>query len=88
MTQSVDYRTLPLDRFTVRDLTDALGVDASAKLLDTSRRAIYTTRNTNRISVERILKMIDAIKADEHTCRMRLVITRNLKAARAEEATA
>lgn len=86
--QSVDYMTLPLADFTVRDLTDALGVEVAATLLNTSRRAIYTTRNTNRIGVDRIMKMIEAIRANEQECRTRLTVTRNLKAQRTETAAA
>lgn len=86
--QFVDYMTLPLADFTVRDLTDALGVEAAATLLNTSRRSIYTTRNTNRIGVNRILKMIEAIRENEQECRTRLTVTRNLKAQRAETAAA
>jgi hypothetical protein len=42
-----DYATLPLELWTVTDLTDALTVDVSAALLKTTQRAIYTIRNTN-----------------------------------------
>ena len=80
--QSVDYMTLPLAEFTVRDLTDAIGVEAAATLLGTSRRAIYTTRNTNRIGIDRTMKLIQAIQANEQEFRMRLTVTRNLKSAR------
>lgn len=81
--QSVDYMTLPLADFTVRDLTDALGVENAATLLNTSRRAIYTTRNTNRIGIDRTMKLIKAIQENEQECRTRLTVTRNLKRARA-----
>lgn len=85
-TPSIDYMLLPLDKFTVRDLTDALGVEASATLLNTSRRSIYTTRNTNRIGAGRVMKLIQAIQANEQECRMRLSVTRSLKATRANTA--
>ena len=42
-----DYAALPLELWTVTDLTDALTVDKAAALLKTSKRAIYTIRNTN-----------------------------------------
>ncbi|WWQ12982.1 hypothetical protein PQ43W_36 [Ralstonia phage PQ43W] len=81
----VDYQTLPLEALTVTDLTDALGVLKSADLLETSARAIYTIRNTNVLSTQRILKLIDAVRADEATCRQRLVIKRNMQKARRDK---
>lgn len=79
----VDFQTLPLELFSVTDLTDALGVKESAELLDTSRRAIYTIRNTNVLSAERVKKLIDAVQANEAECRQKLVIMRNMKQNRA-----
>ena len=74
------YTTLPLELFSLTDLTDALGVNESAKLLNTSRRAIYTIRNTNRVGAERLMTLIAAVRADEPACRQRLVALRNMKA--------
>jgi hypothetical protein len=80
----VDYETKPVDTFTIAELTDALSVEASAELLSTSRRAIYTVRNTNVVSYERLMKLIKAVKADEATCRRRLVILQHNRRIRAD----
>jgi len=82
--QPVDYRRLPLELFTVKDLTDAIGVARSAEILKTSDRAIYTVRNTNTLSEDRALQLIREIKTDEDAFRTRLVIKRNLQKARAD----
>ena len=77
--KSVDYMTFPLEQFTVRDLTDALGIKRSADLLNTSARAIYTTRNTNRLGYDRIVKLREAVLADEATARQRLTYMARLR---------
>jgi hypothetical protein len=77
-----DYYTLPLDLFSVTDLTDALGIEAAAKILGTSCRAIYTVRNTNEMGLERVAKLQEAIKRDETQARRRLVQMRNLQTIR------
>lgn len=82
--QTADYMKLPLEQFNVRDLTDALGVAKSAELLGTTRRAVYTTRNTNCLGMTRVMRLIEAIRADEVNCRTRLVLARNLKRQRVE----
>lgn len=74
-----DYYTLPLDLFSVTDLTDALGIDRAAKLLGTSSRAIYTVRNTNEMGLERVATLQAAIREDETGVRARLVRMRNLQ---------
>lgn len=84
-TQPVDYKQLPLELFTVKDLTDALGVVASAKVFNTSVRAIYTIRNTNVLSEERALLLIAEIQKDEERYRQRLMIKRNMQKTRAEQ---
>lgn len=81
--QPVDYSTHPIDAFTLRELTDALGVEMSAKVLSTSRRAIYTIRNTNTVSLERLLTLIEAVKVDEAESRRRLILRQRLRADRA-----
>jgi hypothetical protein len=81
--QPVDYLTLQLELFSVTDLTDALGVDRAAALFDTSKRAIYTVRNTNVLSQERVLILINEIKKDEASYRQKLVIKRNMQKQRA-----
>lgn len=80
--KNTDYMTLPLEQFTVTDLTDAIGVIKSAKLLSTSRRAIYTIRNTNVLHVDRVLLLINEVRKDEQTLRQRLVVMRNMQAER------
>lgn len=77
-----DYYTLPLDLFSVTDLTDALGVERSADILGTSCRAIYTVRNTNEMGLERVAKLQAAIAQDETGARRRLVQMRNLQSIR------
>lgn len=77
-----DYFLLPVEQWTVRDLTDALGVDASVKLLGSTRRSLYTSRNKSIIGRTRLLKLIDAVRADEATCRSQLVAIRNRDAQR------
>jgi len=83
--QPVDYLTLPLELFTVTDLTDALGVERAAGLFATSKRAIYTVRNTNVLSQERVLTLINEIKKDEPGYRQKLVIKRNMQLTRAKQ---
>lgn len=77
-----DYYTLPLDLFSVADLTDALGIERAAAILGTSSRAIYTVRNTNEMGLERVAKLQAAIQKDETAARRRLVQMRNLQAIR------
>ena len=86
--QPVDYQTLPLELFTVKDLTDALGVTRAAELFNTSLRAIYTIRNTNVLSENRVLRLIDEIKKDEASYRQRLMIKRNMQKTRADQRVA
>jgi len=82
--QPVDYQTLPLELFTVKDLTDAIGVARAAEIFNTSDRAIYTVRNTNVLSERRVLMLIHEIKRDEAAYRQRLVIKRNMQKTRAD----
>lgn len=88
MTDTLDFATCPLEQLSVKDLTDALGISASAELLNTSARAIYTVRNTSALSADRMLQLIAAVRADEENCRRRLVVTRRLQAGRALRAEA
>lgn len=83
----LDYMTVPLERLTLTDLTDAIGVAESAKLLNTSCRAIYTVRNTKSISVERVLALREHIRANEPHYRERLTILREKQQARKDEKT-
>jgi len=78
-----DYYTLPLELFSVTDLTDALGIEHAAKILGTSSRAIYTVRNTSEMGLDRIAKLQAAIAKNEQAARRRLVIVRNQQAIRA-----
>lgn len=81
-----DYTTLPLELWTVTDLTDALTVEKSAELLNTTKRAIYTIRNTSIQSVERTMTLIAAVRTDEEACRRRLIVIRNAQHVRASKA--
>ena len=83
MSTEIDYMTLPLERFTIRDLTDAIGIAESSILLATTPRAIYTQRNTGKISVERMQKLIAQVRNNEQHYRERLAIKRNMQAAAA-----
>lgn len=83
MSTEIDYMTLPLERFTIRDLTDAIGIAESSVLLATTPRAIYTQRNTGKISVERMQKLIAQVRSNESHYRERLAIKRNMQAAAA-----
>src|ERR1700748_539215 len=83
-TQPLDYQTLPLELFTVKDLTDAVGVARAAEILGTTERVIYTVRNTNSLSSDRMLLLINAVQQDEATYRQKLVIKRNIKKTRVE----
>jgi hypothetical protein len=82
-----DYKSLPLELFTITDLTDAIGVAEAAELLDTTPRAIYTVRNTNVLSFERRMKLIDAVKANETELREKLANKRRWRAERHAKAT-
>lgn len=78
----IDYLTVPLELLTLKDLTDATGIAKAAEVLETSARAIYTQRNTGRIGVDRLQKLIDFIKSDpEHEahCRQRLFLLRKMQ---------
>ena len=77
-----DFYTLPLDLFSVTDLTDAIGIERAATILGTSSRAIYTVRNTNEMGLERVAKLQAAITKDETAARARLVRMRNLQSIR------
>lgn len=81
-----DYSSLPLELWTVTDLTDALTVDKAAALLKTTKRAIYTIRNTNVLSVCRTMQLIDAVRANEEHCRRQLTVMRNAQYTRAARA--
>lgn len=76
------YKKLPLEQWTITDLTDALSIPTTKELLGTSARVIYTIRHTNAVGYDRYVKLIDAVKADEANCRARLVTLRSLRAAR------
>ena len=82
--EPLEYQTLPVEVFTVTDLTDALGVEKSAELLNTSRRAIYTIRNTNALSPERMMCLIAAVRENETNCREKLVVMRSMQQTRRE----
>lgn len=78
------YRVAPLETFNVSELTDALGIAASADLLGVTARNIYTVRNTNLLGVERMQKLVAAIRKDEEACRSRLMLVRAQRARREE----
>lgn len=83
--QPAEYLTRPLELFTVKDLTDALGVERSAEIFNTSLRAIYTIRNTNVLSERRFMSLVNEIKKDEAGYRQRLVIKRSMQKTRADQ---
>lgn len=73
------YFDLPLELFSVADLTDALGIPEAAKLLGTSCRSLYTVRNTNEMGLERLQVLQHAVRQDEKAARARLVQRRNMQ---------
>lgn len=81
--QPSEYMTQPLELWSVVDLTDALGIAESAVVLGTSARVVYTVRNTGALSVNRVRKLIGAVRQDEEEYRQKLVIARNLQKQRA-----
>jgi hypothetical protein len=72
----LDYQTVPLELLDITDLTDALGVELSAGILNTTKRSIYTVRNTNVLGIERRTALINAVRSNEANCRQRLVVLR------------
>jgi hypothetical protein len=82
--QPSEYMTQPLELWSVVDLTDALGIAKAAETLGTSSRVVYTVRNTGALSVDRVKKLINAVREDEPEYRQKLVIARNLQKQRAE----
>lgn len=84
----IDYMTLPLEKFTIRDLTDAIGIAESAQVLDTTTRAIYTQRNTQRISVDRMQRLVVHLRENEAHYRERLAIKRSMQEAQTAEQAA
>lgn len=68
------YHDAPIEKMTIAELTDALGIDRAAELLNTSRRAIYTVRNTNVLSIARHMLLIEEVKRDAVACRRRLIL--------------
>lgn len=79
------YLTTPLEEMTVTELTDALGLAESAALLDVSARSIYAVRCSNYLGVERIRRLIAAIRKDEAACRERLAVKSTQRAIRARQ---
>ena len=80
-----DYMSVPIERLTLTDLTDAIGVAPSAKVLNTSCRAIYTVRNTQSISVNRVLALRAHFRTQEQHYRERLTILREKQQARKDD---
>jgi hypothetical protein len=78
-----EYATLPLERWTLVDMTDAIGVPETAVMLKTTRRAVYTFRSTKTIALPRIMQLIDKIKSNEKYYRSRLITLRTVQLARA-----
>lgn len=69
-----DYYTKPLETWTVRELTDALGREEASKLLGITRNNLRQLFNKRRrTNMARMLVMQEAIRADEPTYRNKLV---------------
>lgn len=77
-----DYFTLPLELWSYRDLTDALGIPKCCELLGTSPRSMYSTRSNPIVSAKRMQVLIDAVRANEDEMRRKLVVIRNTQAQR------
>jgi len=76
----------PLEKLNVRELTDVLGIKESAELFNTSVRAIYTMRNTNSISIERLQSAVNTIKAKEAELGLRWALLETKRELRAVQA--
>jgi hypothetical protein len=82
----VCFLSKPLEKLNVRELTDVIGIKESAALFNTSVRAIYTMRNTNSISIERLQAAGAYIKANEAALGVRWALLETQRELRAVQA--
>jgi hypothetical protein len=82
----VCFLSKPLEKLNVRELTDVIGIKESATLFNTSIRAIYTMRNTNSISIERLQAAGAHIKANEAALGVRWALLETQRELRAVQA--
>lgn len=73
----VDYFKLPIEVWTVKDLTDATGIAGAATLLGTSEGAIRMGRHRKYLRLDRIQALQDEVRRDEKAYRSKLVTIRN-----------
>lgn len=67
------YYTKPLETWTVRELTDALGFDTAAGVLDITVNHLRMLRMRGSTRIERLQALQAAVAADEDKCRKALV---------------
>ncbi len=68
-----EFLTKPLELWTVRDLTDALGYQLSATVVGTSKAGIAQMRHRRSATNERLQRLRDAVAANEDGYRKALV---------------
>lgn len=81
------FFTLPLEAWTLRDLTNALGSAKTQELFDTSRGNVRVLRHRNTTSADRMQLLYAAIRKDEPKYRAALVSLYTGWAARRQSAT-
>jgi hypothetical protein len=74
------------DELNVVELTDALGLQESAELLNTTPRAIYTIRHTRVVSYGRMVLLMDAFNKQESELRARMAYKLRMSEERAAAA--
>lgn len=82
-----ELKNMPVEKYSLVDLTDALGIKRSAEILNTSPRAIYTIRHSNVVSPERLSVLIEAVKADHANYLYKLFLQERMRDARREVGT-
>lgn len=68
-----EFLTKPLELWTVRDLTDALGYQLAAAVVGTSKAGIAQMRHRRSATSERLQRLRDAVAANEDDYRKALV---------------
>lgn len=69
----VDYLTLPLEAWTLVDLSNALGLERTQSLFNTSRGNVRVLRHRNRTSTARMELLYAEVRKDEARIRRALV---------------
>lgn len=69
----VDYLTLPLEAWTLVDLTNAIGLERTQELFETSRGNVRVLRHRNRTAAARMELLYAEVRKDEARIRRQLV---------------